>query len=160
MAFVPINSVINSIRLHDGGGGVLVGYTTLDIVFQCHGRCCVPCGGLGALDVFGDIVDVGEDRRAEAARLDGFGETRLLLDAGTHSPDLNVGQWLLPTQHKVVWESRQQVLFNLRHKGDGSLAGFGLRFAHHAEIAGWMRDRPLGVEGVNMASALVMFSTE
>ena len=76
----------------------------------------MPCRCLCTLDVLRNIVDVGEDRRAEASGLDGFGKTRLLLDAGTHSPDLNVGQWLLPTQHKVVWECRQQVLFNLRHK--------------------------------------------
>ena len=120
----------------------------------------MPCGGLGTLDVFSDIVDVGEDRRAEASGLDGFGETRLLLDAGTHSPDLNVGQWFLPTQHEVVWECRQQVLFNMPHKGNGPLAGFGLRFAHHAQIAGWVSDGPLDVDGVSIEVEVLPLEAE
>lgn len=110
----------------------------------------MSCRHLGALDVFGDIVDVSEDRRAKAAGLDGLGEVDFLLDSGTHPADLDVGQGLLPAQHKVMGESGQQVFFNLRHKGDGPLAGFGLRFAHHAQISGWVSDRPLDVDGVSV----------
>ena len=120
----------------------------------------MSCGGLGALDVFGDIVNVSEDRRAEAPGLDRFGKVDFLLDSGTHPADLDVGQGFLPTQHKMMGERGQQVFFNLRHKGDGPLAGFGLRFAHHAQISGWVSDRPLDVDGVSVEVEVLPLEAE
>lgn len=157
---MPINSVINSIRLHDGGGGVLAGFTTLDVVFQCHGRCGVSCGGLGALDVFGDIVNISEDRCTETPRLDRFGKVDFLLDSGTHPADLDVGQGFLPTQHKMMGERGQQVFFNLRHKCNRPLACFGLWFAYHSQVAGWMSDRPLDVDGVSIEVEVLPLETK
>ena len=120
----------------------------------------MPCGGLGALDVFGDIVDVSQDCRAEPTRLDGFREAGLLLDAGAHSTDLDIGQGLLATQHEMMGKGRMQILFDLRHKGNGPITGFCLWFADHSQVAGWMCDRPLDVDGMSVEIKVLPLETK
>ena len=45
-------------------------------------------------------------------------------------------------------------------KGKGSLTGFGLRFAHHAQISGWVSDRPLDVDGVSVEVEVLPLEAE